>query len=169
MQRYFKDVSRKPKRLNELTTESTLSLFILNFRYKDLHQRTLSYWLTLRHNTFTLLLGLPYQKDKHVSRKFDECWLEVLRVCPGSSKGRCKEELELLLETFKGASRVSKRSSKAVSRQFQSSFKDILSKFQGWKKKVLSVFQENLKKSKGHLKNVSMKFCSYPSRRRAYF
>ena len=54
-----------PKRLNELTTESTLSLFILNFRYKDLHQRTLSYWLTLKHTTFTLLLGLPYQKDKH--------------------------------------------------------------------------------------------------------
>ena len=71
--------------------------------------------------------------------------------------------------SFKGASQVSKRSSKGVSRQFQT-YSRVL-------KKVSSVFQENFIKS---FKNLSMKFCiaillqheshrSYPSRRRACF
>ena len=57
---------------------------------------------------------------------------------------------------FKGASRLSKRSSKGVSRGFQGIFKDILRKFQGCLKKVSSVFQENFKKS---FKDVCFKEC----------
>ena len=45
----------------------------------------------------------------------------------------------VFLETFKGASQVSKKSSKGVSRQFQRHFKEVLG--------LSSVFQENFKKS----------------------
>ena len=45
----------------------------------------------------------------------------------------------VFLETFKGASQVSKRSSKGVSRQFQRHFKEVLG--------VSSVFKEDFKKS----------------------
>ena len=44
----------------------------------------------------------------------------------------------MFLDTFKGASQVSKRSSKGVSREFQDSFKDVLRKFQGCSKKMSS-------------------------------
>ena len=63
------------------------------------------------------------------------------------------------LETFKGASQVSKRSSKGVSREFQGSFKDILRKLQGCLKKVSSVVQENFKtKFKGALRIFQLSF-----------
>ena len=85
----------------------------------------------------------------------------------------------MFLETFKGTSRVFKRSSKGVSREFQGGFKDVLRKFQGRLKIVSSVFQENVTKSiQGASKKFPSSFVfailmlhgshrSYPSRRRA--